>query len=185
MPHFPTMTQPAPLRGCIADDFTGATDLANILVRSGMRAVQTIGVPLAAFPVDADAPVVALKSRTSAGADAVQQSLSATKWMQAHGCRQFFFRYCSTFDSSERGNIGPVADALLEALGESFAVACPASPENGRTGFRGALFVGDCLLNQSRMQAHPLTPMTDPNHARIAGFDGTRGDGAGCSRPAL
>jgi uncharacterized protein YgbK (DUF1537 family) len=167
MTHFPTMTRAAPLLGCIADDFTGATDLANILVRGGMRTVQTIGVPSDTSPIDADALVVALKSRTTVSVDAVEQSLSALAWLRAQGCRQFFFKYCSTFDSSERGNIGPVADALLEALGESFALACPASPENGRTVFRGTLFVGDRLLNESGMESHPLTPMTDPNLVRV------------------
>jgi uncharacterized protein YgbK (DUF1537 family) len=149
--------------GCIADDFTGATDLANMLVRGGMRTVQTIGVPDADTQVEADALVVALKSRTIAAKDAVRQSLEAFEWLRAQGCRQFFFKYCSTFDSTEEGNIGPVADALLDALGDDFTIACPAFPENGRTIFRGNLFVGDVLLNESGMENHPLTPMTDPN----------------------
>jgi 3-dehydrotetronate 4-kinase len=155
------------LLGCIADDFTGATDLANMLVRGGMRTVQTIGVPAAGTQLDADALVVALKSRTIAAEDAVQQSLEALQWLRGQGCRQFIFKYCSTFDSTDRGNIGPVADALLDALKDDFTIACPAFPENGRTIFRGNLFVGDVLLNESGMENHPLTPMTDPNLVRV------------------
>jgi uncharacterized protein YgbK (DUF1537 family) len=161
---------PSPLLGCIADDFTGATDLASMLVRAGMRTVQTIGVPASAAPfdsVDADALVVALKSRTIAAAEAVRQSLAALEWLRAQGCRQFFFKYCSTFDSTDEGNIGPVAEALLDALGDDFTIACPAFPENGRTVYRGYLFVGDVLLNESGMEHHPLTPMTDPNLVRV------------------
>ncbi|WP_439889720.1 3-oxo-tetronate kinase [Ralstonia sp. 25C] len=155
-----------PVLGCIADDFTGATDLANMLVRAGMRTVQTIGVPQAgdeAIAADADAIVVALKSRTIPAADAVQQSLAALHWLQAQGCSRFFFKYCSTFDSTDDGNIGPVAEALMAELGTDFTLACPAFPENGRTIFRGHLFVGDVLLNASGMEHHPLTPMRDPN----------------------
>ncbi|MCB1941366.1 MAG: four-carbon acid sugar kinase family protein, partial [Candidatus Accumulibacter sp.] len=149
------------LLGCIADDFTGATDLANILVRGGMRTVQTIGVPTAGTDLPAcDALVVALKSRTIPAADAVAQSLAALAWLQAHGARQFFFKVCSTFDSTDAGNIGPVADALLEALGERIAVVCPAYPANRRTVFQGHLFVGEVLLSDSPMRNHPLTPMT-------------------------
>jgi 3-dehydrotetronate 4-kinase len=162
-----------PLLGCIADDFTGATDLANMLVRGGMRTVQTIGVPEPqdAPLVDADALVVALKSRTIPAAEAVAQSVSALKWLREQGCRQFFFKYCSTFDSTDAGNIGPVADALLDALtdlpGHGLTIACPAFPENGRTVYRGHLFVGDVLLNESGMEHHPLTPMTDPDLVRV------------------
>ncbi|CAD6561804.1 3-oxo-tetronate kinase [Paraburkholderia sabiae] len=161
-----------PLLGCIADDFTGATDLANMLVRGGMRTVQTIGVPAADTRIEADALVVALKSRTIDSADAVQQSLAALEWLRAQGCRQFFFKYCSTFDSTDKGNIGPVTDALLDALspiggGTPFTIACPAFPENGRTIYRGHLFVGDVLLNESGMEHHPLTPMTDANLVRV------------------
>ena len=155
-----------PVLGCIADDFTGATDLANMLVRAGMRTVQTIGVPQAGgegIAADADAIVVALKSRTIPAADAVAQSLSALQWLRAQGCSRFFFKYCSTFDSTDAGNIGPVAEALMAELGADFTLACPAFPENGRTIFRGHLFVGDVLLNASGMEHHPLTPMRDPN----------------------
>jgi uncharacterized protein YgbK (DUF1537 family) len=155
------------LLGCIADDFTGATDLANMLVRGGMRAVQTIGVPASNTEIEADALIVALKSRTIPAADAVAQSLAALEWLRAQGCQQFLFKYCSTFDSTDGGNIGPVADALLDALGDDFTIACPAFPENGRTIYRGYLFVGDALLNESGMQNHPLTPMSDPNLVRV------------------
>src|SRR6516164_9790630 len=116
------------LLGCIADDFTGATDLANMLVRGGMRTVQTIGVPDTDARIEADALVVALKSRTIPARQAVHQSLEALEWLRAQGCRQFFFKYCSTFDSTRKGNIGPVADALLDALKEDFTIACPAFP---------------------------------------------------------
>ncbi|MGV7241250.1 3-oxo-tetronate kinase [Caballeronia sp. M23-90] len=155
------------LLGCIADDFTGATDLANMLVRSSMRAVQTIGIPASNTEIEADALIVALKSRTIPAADAVAQSLAALEWLRAQGCQQFLFKYCSTFDSTDEGNIGPVADALLDALGDDFTIACPAFPENGRTIYRGNLFVGDVLLNESGMQNHPLTPMSDPNLVRV------------------
>ncbi len=160
------------LLGCIADDFTGATDLANMLVRGGMRTVQTIGVPASNEAVEADALVVALKSRTIPAADAVAQSLAALDWLRAQGCRQFFFKYCSTFDSTDAGNIGPVTDALLDALSAevgatAFTIACPAFPENGRTIYRGYLFVGDKLLNESGMENHPLTPMRDANLVRV------------------
>ncbi|MFO1155060.1 MAG: 3-oxo-tetronate kinase [Rhodospirillales bacterium] len=153
--------------GCIADDFTGATDLASMLVEGGMRTLQTIGVPRGRLPEDADAVVVALKSRSIAAADAVVQSLAALQWLRAAGCRQFFFKYCSTFDSTRDGNIGPVADALMTALETDFTIACPAFPENGRTVYRGHLFVQDMLLNESGMQNHPLTPMRDPNLVRV------------------
>ena len=168
------MTTPSrrALLGCVADDFTGATDLANMLVRGGMRTVQTIGVPASNDAVQADALVVALKSRTIPAADAVAQSLAALDWLRAQGCRQFFFKYCSTFDSTDAGNIGPVTDALLDALSAevgatAFTIACPAFPENGRTIYRGYLFVGDTLLNESGMENHPLTPMRDANLVRV------------------
>ena len=157
------------LLGCIADDFTGATDLANTLVRAGMRVVQAIGVPDDALDVglDADAVVVALKSRTIAPADAVTQSLAALAWLQRRGAQQIYFKYCSTFDSTPAGNIGPVTEALMAALGTDFTVAAPAFPDNQRTVFKGHLFVGDLLLNESGMQSHPLTPMRDANLVRV------------------
>jgi uncharacterized protein YgbK (DUF1537 family) len=185
-----------PLLGCIADDFTGATDLASTLVKNGMRTVQVIGVPGAADPPpDADAIVVALKSRTSPVAQAVSESLAALAWLRDAGCRQFFFKYCSTFDSTDRGNIGPVADALVAALDCGFALACPAFPVNGRSVYQGYLFVGNVLLNESGMEKHPLTPMTDANLVRVLSrqTDGTVGlvpfatvaQGAGATRAAL
>src|SRR6185437_11946088 len=157
----------AMLLGAIADDFTGATDLANTLVRQGMRTVQLIGVPQGAAPRDSDAVVVALKSRTTPAADAVAQSLAALQWLQGAGARQVLFKYCSTFDSTDAGNIGPVADALLDALGGDITVFCPAFPENGRTTYKGYLFVGDGLLSESGMRDHPLTPMRDPSLLRV------------------
>lgn len=156
-----------PVLGCIGDDFTGSTDLAGMLVRSGLRTVQMIGVPATAPPPDVDAVVVALKSRTTPPEDAVAESLAALRWLQEAGCRQFYFKYCSTFDSTDRGNIGPVTDALMTALGTPFTIACPAFPENKRTIFKGYLFAGDVLLSESGMQHHPLTPMTDPNLVRV------------------
>jgi uncharacterized protein YgbK (DUF1537 family) len=151
--------------GCIADDFTGATDLANNLVRAGMRVVQTIGVPREALAADVDAVVVALKSRTIAPADAIAQSLDALRWLQAQGARQIYFKYCSTFDSTAKGNIGPVTDALMKT---------PAFPDNQRTVFKGYLFVGDVLLSESGMKDHPLTPMTDANLVRVLQAQTTR-----------
>ncbi|NBF11712.1 3-oxo-tetronate kinase [Pseudomonas sp. Fl4BN1] len=164
-----TTANSRPLLGCIADDFTGATDLANMLVRGGMRTVQSIGIPSAevAAGLDADAVVIALKSRTTPVAEAIGESLAALQWLREQGCEQIFFKYCSTFDSTAAGNIGQVSEALLKALGSDFTLACPAFPENGRTIFRGHLFVQDQLLNESGMQHHPLTPMTDANLLRV------------------
>ncbi|HYX02927.1 MAG TPA: 3-oxo-tetronate kinase [Reyranella sp.] len=154
--------------GVIADDFTGATDIAGMLVKGGMRTIQTIGVPAkGTIPDDVDAVVVALKTRSIAARDAVAQSLAALKALQAAGCVRFFFKYCSTFDSTDAGNIGPVGDALIDALGASQAIYCPAFPENGRTIFFGHLFVGDVLLSDSPMRHHPLNPMTDPSLVRV------------------
>ena len=155
------------LLGCIADDFTGATDLANNLVRAGMRVVQTIGVPNAPLSAEVDAVVVALKSRTIAPQDAIDQSLQALQWLQGQGAQQIYFKYCSTFDSTAQGNIGPVTEALMHALQTDFTIATPAFPDNGRTVFKGYLFVGDVLLNESGMQHHPLTPMVDANLVRV------------------
>lgn len=160
--------------GCIADDFTGATDLANNLVRAGMRVVQTIGVPAGPLDADVDAVVVALKSRTIAPAEAIAQSLDALRWLQAQGAQQIYFKYCSTFDSTAQGNIGPVTEALMDALGCDFTIATPAFPDNKRTVFKGYLFAGDVLLNESGMQNHPLTPMTDPNLVRVLQAQCTR-----------
>ena len=162
--------------GCIADDFTGGTDLANNLVRAGMRTVQLIGVPEGESP-DCDAAVVALKSRTAPVAQAVAQSLAAARWLRAQGATQIYFKVCSTFDSTPQGNIGPVTEALMDELGADFVVVTPAFPENGRTIFKGHLFVGDQLLSDSPMKNHPLTPMTDANLVRVlqAQLDPARG----------
>ena len=166
------------LLGCIADDFTGATDLANTLVGQGMAAIQVIGVPDVAFDCPAaDAVVVALKSRTAPVAEAVSQSLEALAWLRAREARQVFFKYCSTFDSTEKGNIGPVADALLDALATDFSIACPAFPTNGRTVFQGHLFVGQQLLSDSGMKDHPLTPMRDANLVRVLAKQSSRSVG--------
>jgi uncharacterized protein YgbK (DUF1537 family) len=156
------------LLGCIADDFTGATDLASMLVKNGMATVQVIGVPTGPLP-EADAVVVALKSRTAPVRSAVAESVAAAEALLAAGVRQLFFKYCSTFDSTEEGNIGPVADALLKRLGAGFALACPAFPANGRSVFQGHLFVGSRLLSESGMENHPLTPMRDPDLVRVLG----------------
>ena len=158
--------------GCIADDLTGATDVALMLQNAGMRTIQAIGVPEhndSAALQDADAVVVALKSRTTAPAEAVAQSLGALEWLRAQGARQILFKYCSTFDSTDAGNIGPVADALLDAMGAPFTVACPAFPTNKRTVYLGHLFVGEQLLSDSPMKDHPLTPMRDANLVRVLG----------------
>jgi uncharacterized protein YgbK (DUF1537 family) len=139
-----------------------------MLVQNGMRATQWIGVPDTPVESDTiDAMVVALKSRTIAPAEAVAQSLAALTWLRAAGCRQFMFKYCSTFDSTDAGNIGPVADALIRALGCGFALACPAFPANQRSVYQGHLFVGQMLLNESGMESHPLTPMRDANLVRV------------------
>ena len=155
------------LLGCIADDFTGGTDLAGMLVKAGMRTVQLIGVPDGPPPADVDAVVIALKSRTSPVDDAVAESLAALRWLREAGCRQFYFKYCSTFDSTPRGNIGPVGEALMRALDTDFTIACPALPANGRTVYQGYLFVGNVPLSESGMRNHPLTPMTDANLVRV------------------
>ncbi len=153
--------------GCIADDFTGATDLANNLARAGFRVLQMNGVPVTPLALDVDAVVVALKSRTTPISEAVAESLAALAWLRAQSAPQVYFKYCSTFDSwyaPERfGNIGPVTEALMAALGADFTIATPAFPDNGRTVFKGHLFVGDTLLSDSSMKSHPLTPMNESN----------------------
>src|SRR6516164_7298693 len=156
------------LLGAIADDFTGATDLCNTLVRRGMRTVQLIDVPRPDTEIpDAEAVVVALKSRTVPAAEAIEKSLAALAWLREAGARQILFKYCSTFDSTDEGNIGPVAEALMDALGTDFTLFCPAFPENRRTIYFGYLFVGDVLLSESGMRDHPLTPMRDPSLVRV------------------
>ena len=155
------------LLGCIADDFTGATDLANNLVRSGMRTLQTIGIPEASNVAQVDAVVISLKTRTIPADEAIEQSLRALAWLKASGAQQIYFKYCSTFDSTANGNIGPVAEALMRALNTEFTIATPAFPENKRFVFQGHLFLGDQLLSESGMQNHPLTPMYDSNLVRV------------------
>lgn len=158
----------APYIGAIADDLTGATDLALTLSRGGMRVRQVVGVPQdAAALLGIDAVVVSLKSRTIATAEAVAQSRAAAAALLAAGATQLLFKYCSTFDSTNEGNIGPVIEALLYLLGEKRTVACPAFPANKRTVYKGHLFVGDQLLSDSPMKDHPLTPMRDANLVRL------------------
>lgn len=154
------------LLGCIGDDFTGSSDLANTLSKQGMRTVQYTGIPEGIAAADVEAGVVALKSRSIDPAEAVAQSLAALKWLQAQGCTQFIFKYCSTFDSTPEGNIGPVCDALAKALDAEKVIVCPAFPGTGRSVYQGHLFVQDKLLSESGMQNHPLTPMTDPDLRR-------------------
>ncbi|MDS9466083.1 four-carbon acid sugar kinase family protein [Paracoccus sp. MBLB3053] len=154
--------------GAIADDFTGATDLCSTWVKAGLRVIQVIGVPGPDFiPAEADAIVIALKSRTIAPDQAIAQSLAALEWLRGQGVRQVLFKYCSTFDSTPQGNIGPVTDALLDALGSDFTVVSPAFPGNGRTIYKGNLFVGDLPLAESSMKDHPLTPMRDSSLIRL------------------
>ena len=156
------------LLGIIADDYTGATDIASTLAQQGMRVIQVIGIPRDDFdPGDAEAIVIALKSRTNPSAEAVDWSRRSLKWLRERGARQILFKYCSTFDSSARGNIGPVADALLSDLDKRFAFVCPAFPDNRRTVYQGYLFVGEQLLSESSMRDHPLTPMRDASLLRL------------------
>lgn len=162
---------PAPWLGCIADDVTGATDLASNLVQGGMSAIQWLRTPtvdeMRQYP--AQAVIVAQKTRSLDPRMAVDQSLHALSVLREAGCQRYFFKYCSTFDSTERGNIGPIADALMQTLGVSQAVFCPAFPKNLRTVYQGHLFVGARLLNESGMERHPLNPMTDANLVRFLG----------------
>lgn len=156
------------LLGCIADDLTGATDLALMLTRAGMRTVQVMDVPGPSDRLDGfDAVVVALKTRTCPVKEAVEVSLRSADALLALGAKQLFFKYCSTFDSTDEGNIGPVAEALLAKLGGGLAIACPAFPANKRSVYLGNLFVGDQPLAESPMKDHPLTPMRDSNLVRV------------------
>ncbi|WP_417427118.1 3-oxo-tetronate kinase [Hoeflea sp.] len=154
------------LLGCIGDDFTGSSDLGNTLTRQGMRSVQYVGVPDHPADANVEAGIIALKSRSAPADEAVRLSLEALEWLRAQGCRQFLFKYCSTFDSTPEGNIGPVAEALADALGASRVLVCPAFPATGRSVYLGHLFVNDRLLSESGMENHPLTPMTDPDLRR-------------------
>jgi len=153
--------------GIIADDFTGATDIASFLVQNGLSTIQFNGVPHQHDALTAQAIVISLKSRSCPPEQAVEQSLTALRWLQAQGCDRFYFKYCSTFDSTEQGNIGPVTDALLAALGETQTAISPALPVNGRTVYQGHLFVGEQLLSDSGMRHHPVTPMTDSSLLRL------------------
>jgi len=156
------------LLGCIADDLTGATDLALMLTRSGMRTVQIMGVPDASTNLDGiDAVVVALKSRTNPVDEAIAWSLAAADELLRRGAKQLFFKYCSTFDSTDKGNIGPVAEALIARVGGKVALVCPAFPANKRSVYMGNLFVGEVALADSPMKDHPLTPMRDSNLVRV------------------
>ncbi len=152
--------------GCIGDDFTGSSDLANTLAKQGMAVTQYSGIPRSPAAPGVEAGVVSLKSRSIPVDEAVAQSLAALTWLQDQGCTQFFFKYCSTFDSTPQGNIGPVADALADALSAEQVIVCPAFPGTGRSVYQGHLFVNDTLLSESGMQTHPLTPMTDPDLRR-------------------
>lgn len=168
------------LLGAIGDDFTGSTDLALTLGKHGMNVLQYIGVPEG--PVEAEdiqGAIVALKSRTIPVKDAVQQSMDACDWLLAQGARQILFKYCSTFDSTEKGNIGPVAEALLDRLDTDITVICPAFPANARTVYQGHLFVGEQLLSESGMRHHPLTPMRDANLVRFLGNQVRKADTVG------
>lgn len=155
------------LLGVIADDFTGATDIAGFLVENGMRTIQLNGIPTTKLDIKADAVVISLKSRSCPVNEAIDTSVAALNWLQQQGCQQFYFKYCSTFDSTREGNIGPVTDALLEALNEDFTIVCPALPVNGRTVFNGHLFVMNELLSDSGMRDHPVTPMKDSSLVRL------------------
>jgi uncharacterized protein YgbK (DUF1537 family) len=153
------------LLGVIADDFTGGSDVANTLAKGGMRVTQFVGIPSRPAAAECEAGVISLKSQTILAAGAVEQSLAACDWLLEQGCRQILFKYCSTFDSTPEGNIGPVAEALLHKLGGA-AVVCPIFPATGRTLYNGHLFVGDRLLSETGMRDHPLTPMSDPDIRR-------------------
>lgn len=156
------------LLGCIADDLTGATDLSLMLSREGLRTVQSTGLPEGGLDLtEVDALVIALKSRTIPAADAVAQSLAAAEWLLANGAKRLFFKYCSTFDSTDEGNIGPVSEALLKRLGADFTIACPAFPATGRSIYQGHLFVNGVPLDESSMRDHPLTPMRDSDLRRV------------------
>jgi uncharacterized protein YgbK (DUF1537 family) len=153
--------------GCIADDFTGATDIAGLLARSGAAVSLRIGVPAEPATDVSAFEVIALKIRTAPVAEAVAETRAALQWLRQAGAKRFFWKYCSTFDSTPQGNIGPVAEALMADLGAEQTIYCPAFPENGRSVFMGHLFVGEQPLNESSMKDHPLTPMRDANLMRL------------------
>ena len=154
--------------GCIADDYTGASDLANTLTRCGLRTVQTIGVPSDDLKLpEVDAVVVSLKSRSIEAGLAVSRSRAAEKWLRGRGAEHVLFKICSTFDSTDAGNIGPVMDALRADCGDAMVLVTPAFPETGRTVYMGNLFVGSVPLNESPLKDHPLNPMHDSNLVRV------------------
>ena len=189
------------LLGVIADDYTGASDIANTIAKGGggtggLATVQFLGVPGGPAPASCEAGVVSLKSRSIPAAEATAQSLAALAWLKAQGCQQIIFKYCSTFDSTPEGNIGQVGEALADALGVKGVIACPAFPGAGRTIYQGHLFVGDRLLNQSGLENHPLNPMTDADIRRwlaqqtttpvgLASWNGAVSKGADALRQAL
>lgn len=153
--------------GCIADDFTGATDLAGLLARSGLPVSLRIGVPSDPPQDGQSIEVIALKCRSTPVHQAINEVMRAYQWLNAAGAQRYFWKYCSTFDSTEHGNIGPVAEALMSAIGTDQTIYCPAFPENGRSIFMGNLFVGEQLLSESPMKDHPLNPMRDSNLMRL------------------
>jgi 3-dehydrotetronate 4-kinase len=154
--------------GCIADDYTGASDLANTLTRGGLRTIQTIGVPADNLELpEVDAVVVSLKSRSIEAGLAVSRSRAAEKWLRGRGARHVLFKICSTFDSTDAGNIGPVMDALRADSGDPIVLVTPAFPQTGRTVYQGNLFVGSVPLNESPLRDHPLNPMHDSNLVRV------------------
>ena len=153
--------------GAIADDLTGATDLAGLLARSGVPVSLRMGVPTGAPRDTAALEIIALKCRTEPVADAVAEVRAALVWLREAGAQRFYWKYCSTFDSTPQGNIGPVAEALMADLGADQTIYCPAFPENGRSIFMGNLFVGEQPLAESPMKDHPLTPMRDSNLMRL------------------
>ncbi|MBT9369666.1 3-oxo-tetronate kinase [Rhizobium sp. CSW-27] len=161
----------AALFGAIADDFTGATDLAGLLARSGLPVCLRLGVPSHPVAAEQASPfeIIALKCRTLPAAEAVAEARAALAWLRSVGARRFYWKYCSTFDSTREGNIGPVAEALMADLGIGQTLYCPAFPENGRSIFMGHLFVGEQLLSESPMKDHPLTPMRDSSLVRLLG----------------
>ncbi len=168
----PSSGDDGPTLGAVADDVTGGTDLAGAFVQAGLRTVQTLGLPTVPAREllegdEVDALVVALKTRTAPVDQAVEESRAAARWLLEAGCRQLYEKYCSTFDSTPAGNIGPITDALMAETGSDLTVVCPAFPGTGRTVYRSHLFVGDQLLSDSGMRSHPLTPMTDSDLRRL------------------
>ncbi len=153
--------------GVIADDFTGATDIASFLVLNGLKTVQLCGVSEDLPVPDVEAVVISHKSRSCPVEEAISETQASLDWLMKNGCRQIYFKYCSTFDSTSKGNIGPVTDALMDRLGTGFTIFQPALPVNGRTVYKGYLFVGDVLLEESGMKNHPITPMTDSSLQRL------------------